>query len=161
MLKPVFKLFICIFLSCIVLQSAYAQSFDTTKEIHAIERLVKNYEDAWNRHDPKGLAANYDSDATWVNWFGAYYVGRDDIERHYDTVHTTYFKTSQYYTRQIEDIKFLTPTIAIAHVRTGLSGDTRYPGQVFEFRRMIVLTKHKNGWLIKAGQNAKLNPGIK
>ncbi|MBS1566730.1 MAG: DUF1579 family protein, partial [Bacteroidetes bacterium] len=42
------------------------------------------------------------------------------------------------------------------HVRTGLSGDTRYPGQVFEFRRLIILTKHAGVWLILAGQNAKL-----
>jgi ketosteroid isomerase-like protein len=53
------------------------------------------------------------------------------------------------------------PDVAIAHVRTALTGDERYPGQTFEFRRIIVLTKHKTGWLILAGQNAKLNEGVK
>jgi uncharacterized protein (TIGR02246 family) len=140
---------------------ASAQKVDSTKEKQAIVRLIKNYEDAWNRHDPKALADNYDTDATWVNWFGAYYVGRNDIQNHYDTVHTTYFKTSQYYTREIEDIKFIKPDVAISHVRTGLTGDSRFPGQTFEFRRTIILTKHNNIWLIQAGQNAKLNPGVK
>jgi len=140
---------------------ATAQKSDTTTERQAIVKLIRNYEDAWNRHDPKALADNYDIDATWVNWFGAYYIGRKDIENHYDTVHTTYFKASQYYTRAIEDISFIKPDIAIAHVRTGLSGDSRFPGQTFEFRRTIILIKRNNIWLIQAGQNAKLNPGVK
>lgn len=143
------------------INKAAAQSIDTATEKQAIIKLVKNYEDAWNRHDPKGLADNYDINATWVNWFGAYYIGRQDIENHYDTVHTSYFKTSQYYTRAIEDISFIKTDIAISHIRTGLTGDSRFPGQTFEFRRTIILTKHNNIWLIQAGQNAKLNPGVK
>ena len=127
----------------------------------AIKQLITNYENAWNRHDPKGLADNYDTDATWVNWFGAYYIGKKDIESHYATVHNSYFKLSHYYTRAVEDISFIKPDVAIAHVRTGLTGDTRYPGQTFEFRRTIVLTKHDGVWLILAGQNAKLNEGVR
>ena len=76
--------------------SLSAQQADTTREKAAIGQLVKNYEDAWNRHDAKGLADNYDANATWVNWFGAYYKGRDDIQFHYRQVHTTYFKNTHY-----------------------------------------------------------------
>lgn len=132
------------------------QQVDSVKEATAINQLVKNYEDAWNRHDSKGLASQYDQNATWVNWFGAYYNGRADIEKHYATVHGSYFKTSQFYTRAVEDIKFVKPDVAIAHVRTGLTGDERYPNQTFEFRRTILLTRTKGKWLIMAGQNAKL-----
>jgi len=138
-----------------------AQEVDTVKENAAIKALVKNYEEAWNRHDPKGLASNYTADATWVNWFGAYYKGREDIELHYRQVHNTYFKATHYYTRAIEDIRYMHPDLAIAHVRTGLDGDERYPGQFFEFRRLIVLTKRDGTWKILAGQNAKLEKGIK
>jgi uncharacterized protein (TIGR02246 family) len=143
------------------LQFANAQSIDTASGNRAIRQLVRNYEDAWNRHDPKALAANYAQDATWVNWFGAYYVGRQDIEDHYRTTHNTYFMNSHYYTREVEDIQYLNPDIAISHVRTGLSDDSRYPNEVFEFRRMIVLTKQNGKWLIQAGQNAKLEKGVK
>ena len=100
-------------------------------------------------------------DATWVNWFGAYYKGRDDIELHYRQVHNTYFKATHYYTRAVEDISYTSPGLAIAHVRTGLDGDERFPGQTFEFRRMIVLTKRDGPWKILAGQNAKLEKGLK
>jgi hypothetical protein len=46
-------------------------------------------------------------------------------------------------------------------VRTGLDNDDRYRGQTFEFRRMIVLIKRDGVWKILAGQNAKLEKGIK
>ncbi len=140
---------------------SYSQQVDTAKENTQIRQLIKNYENAWNRHDAKGLAENYTVDATWVNWFGAYYKGRDDIQFHYQQVHTTYFKNTHYYTRAVEDIIYSHPDIAISHVRTGLDGDERFPGQTFEFRRMIVLVKRDGLWKILAGQNAKLEKGIK
>jgi uncharacterized protein (TIGR02246 family) len=155
------KLITIVLLSIVAVGTATAQQIDTAKENGAIRQLVKNYEDAWNRHDPKGLAANYTVDATWVNWFGAYYIGRDDIQFHYQQVHSTYFKSTHYYTRAIEDITYPNPELAIAHVRTGLDGDERFPGQTFEFRRMIVLAKRDGTWKILAGQNAKLEKGIK
>lgn len=139
---------------------SYSQQPDTAKENTAVRQLVKNYEDAWNRHDPKGLADNYTVDATWVNWFGAYYKGRNDIQFHYQQVHTTYFKATHYYTRAVEDITYPSASLAIAHVRTGLDGDERFPGQTFEFRRMIVLIKREGVWKILAGQNAKLDKGV-
>ena|ERR1700744_107945 len=140
---------------------AYSQQTDTAIENTQIRQLIKNYEEAWNRHDPKGLADNYAIDATWVNWFGAYYQGRNDIQFHYQEVHSTYFKTTHYYTRAVEDITYPHPDLAIAHVRTGLDHDGRFPGQTFEFRRMIVLVKREGAWKILAGQNAKLEKGVK
>jgi uncharacterized protein (TIGR02246 family) len=160
-MKNIFTIFFCTALLSCTYFYADAQQIDTAKENRAIRQLVKNYEDAWNRHDPKALAANYRVDATWVNWFGAYYIGRQDIEDHYRTTHNTYFKPSHFYTRAVEDIQYLKPDVAVAHVRTGLTDDARYPGETFEFRRMIVLTKLDSVWLIQAGQNAKLEKGIK
>jgi len=145
----------------LTLHAAAAQQVDKSKEETALRLVVANYESAWNRHDAKGLAEQYHPDATWVNWFGAYSKGQPDIQEHYQTVHSTYFKTSHYYTRSIEDITFVKPDVSIMHVRTGLTGDERYPGQTFEFRRTLVLTKRDGIWRILAGQNAKLNEGIK
>jgi uncharacterized protein (TIGR02246 family) len=145
----------------LTLHAAAAQQPDKLKEETALRQVVTNYESAWNRHDAKGLAEQYHTDATWVNWFGAYSKGQPAIQEHYQTVHTTYFKTSHYYTRSIEDITFVKPDVAIMHVRTGLTGDERYPGQTFEFRRTMVLTKRDGAWRILAGQNAKLNEGVK
>lgn len=142
-------------------QRATSQQIDTAKEGAGVRGSVAAYEAAWNRHDWVGLADQYDINATWVNWFGAYYIGKQDIQNHYEIVHKSYFKNSHYYTRSVEDISFVKPDLAIAHVRTGLSDDERYPGQVFEFRRTILMVKKNDRWLILAGQNAKLEKGIK
>jgi len=98
----------------------------------------------------------FDTNATWVNWFDAYYIGKKDIQDHYEAVHNTYFKPSHYYTRSIEDITFIKPDVAISHVRTGLTGDARYPGQTFEFCRTIILTRHNGAWLILAKKTLNL-----
>ncbi|TCC97326.1 SgcJ/EcaC family oxidoreductase [Pedobacter frigidisoli] len=156
-----FKFILLFFLCGVYGLKANSQLIDTAKENKAIRLLVKKYEEAWNKHDSKGLADNYTIDATWVNWFGAYYKGREDIQFHYNQVHTTYFKTTRYYTRAIEDITYSHPDLAIAHVRTGLDGDERFPEQTFEFRRMIVLVKRNGLWKILAGQNAKVEKNIK
>lgn len=140
--------------------SAVAQPDNQNSTQELIKAVINNYEQAWNRHDAKALADQYHTDATWVNWFGAYYKGRADIEKHYQTTHSTYFKATHFVTRSIEDILLVKPDMALVHVRTDLSGDDRYPGQTFRFRRTILLTNKDGGWRILAGQNAKLNDGI-
>ncbi|GAB4050806.1 YybH family protein [Spirosoma litoris] len=147
-------------LSSLLAHSTSAQNDNQTATQEAIKSVIANYEQAWNRHDAKALAQQYHTDATWVNWFGAYYKGRAQIEKHYQTTHTTYFKSTQFTTRSIEDITMLKPDMALVHVRTDLSGDERYPGQTFRFRRTILLTNKEGSWRILAGQNAKLNEGI-
>lgn len=140
--------------------SAVAQPDNQNSTQELIKAVINNYEQAWNRHDAKALADQYHTDATWVNWFGAYYKGRADIEKHYQTTHSTYFKATHFVTRSTEDILLVKPDMALVHVRTDLSGDDRYPGQTFRFRRTILLTNKDGGWRILAGQNAKLNDGI-
>ena len=138
-----------------------AQQGDTLTAQAAIQTVLAQYEAAWNRHDAPGLAAQYQVNATWVNWFGAYSKGQAAIRAHYATVHGSYFKTSHFTTRAVEDISFLKPDVALVHVRTALTGDTRYPGQTFEFRRTLVFTQRAGAWRIIAGQNAKLEAGVK
>jgi uncharacterized protein (TIGR02246 family) len=147
-------------LSDLFAHATIAQKGNQISAQEAIKLVINNYEQAWNRHDAKTLAEQYHTDATWVNWFGAYYKGRAEIEKHYQTTHSTYFKATQFTTRSIEDVTLVKPDMALVHVRTDLSGDERYPGQTFRFRRTILLTNKDGGWRILAGQNAKLNEGI-
>jgi uncharacterized protein (TIGR02246 family) len=141
-------------------QLAIAQQNGEDIRHERIKEVISNYEQAWNRHDAKALAEQYHTDATWVNWFGTYYKGRPAIEQRYQTTHSTYFKTTHFTTRSIEDITMVKPDMVLVHVRTDLSGDERYPGQTFRFRRTMLLTNKDGRWRILAGQNAKLNEGI-
>ena len=145
----------------LVLHTAVARKFDKSKEETALRLVVANYKTPGTATMRRALRNSTIPTQAGVNWFGAYSKGQQDIQEHYQTVHSTYFKTSHYYTRSIEDATFVKPDVAIMHVRTGLTGDERYPGQTFEFRRTLVLTKRDGVWRILAGQNAKLNEGIK
>ena len=73
-------------------KTALVRQNNEAEEREAIKLLIKNYEDAWNRHDAKALAELYQTDAAWVNWFGAYSKGRDSIQAHYQTIHSSYYK---------------------------------------------------------------------
>ena len=51
---------------------------------------------------------------------------------------------------------FLTADIAVAHVRSELSGDARAPGQTFPYRKTILFTKQQGIWRIRALHNTRL-----
>lgn len=141
--------------------TSVAQSFNETNEREAIKLNIMGYEDGWNQHDAKAIAELYHTDAAWINWFGAYEKGRDSIQVHFQKIHSSYYKTSRAHTVSIEDLTFITPGVAVSHVRMDLTGDERYPGQTMRFRRTIILTKRDGVWRILAGQNAKLREDVK
>ena len=118
-------------LLCLSVFVAAAQVVDTAKVNPDIRRMVKGYEDACYHLDPVALATCYRLDATWLDRFCVMYWGQQDIESHYPATHTWYFSGSHYNTRAVEDIQYLQPGIATVHVRTGLSDDTRYAGEIF------------------------------
>ena len=145
----------------LVLHISSAQTFNETVEREAVEKNIKGYEEAWNRHDAKAIADLYHTDAAWVNWFGEYEKGKDSIQIHFQKIHSTYYKTSQVTTIAIEDLIFIKPDVVVSHIRMDLTGDERYPGQIMRFRRTVLLTKRDGVWRILAGQNAKLREDVK
>ena len=60
----------------------------------------------------------------------------------------------------VGDLTFLAADIAVAHVRSELSGDARAPGQTFPYRKTILFTKQQGIWRIRAtAQHAASGPG--
>lgn len=153
-MKRLFLFTITTILVSLLWTNAVAQS--STSDSDAVKAVIKNYEDAWNRHDAIALGKLYQKDAAKVNWYGTYYKGRDSIQALYNTIHTSYYKSSHFKTISIEDLTFLKPDIALVHCLDELTGDQRYSGQTFHHRRTILLTKQNGEWKIQAVQNAKL-----
>jgi hypothetical protein len=60
--------------------------------------------------------------------------------------------------QRIEDLTFLTPTVALAHVRSELTGDERTPGETFQYRKTILFTKKGEVWRIRALHNTRIRP---
>ena len=61
--------------------------------------------------------------------------------------------------QRIEDLTFLTPTVALAHVRSEMTGDERSPGETFQYRKTILFTKKDQVWRVRALHNTRIRPG--
>jgi uncharacterized protein (TIGR02246 family) len=126
----------------------------------AIAAVLQAHTEQWNRHDMAAWAdAILHEDSDWVNWRGGYWHGKAAIRAGHEAIHKAHYKSSRLTPQRIEDLTFITPDIAIAHVRSELSGDERAPGQTFPYRKTILFTKQKDVWRIRALHNTRLLDG--
>jgi hypothetical protein len=50
------------------------------------------------------------------------------------------------------------PDIALAHVRSELTGDERSPGETFEYRKSALFTRKAGSWRIRGLHNTRIRP---
>ena len=129
--------------------------------IHGIERA---WCEAWNAHDVKALTALLLPDVDFVTVTGKWLHGREEFFDHTKRLHETQFRNSIHSIART-DIRFLSPGLAVAHVRWGLKGDTDPDGTPRKPRTGIftqVLRKSAGKWLILASQNTndRILPGM-
>ena len=127
-------------------------------EENAIREIQARWDDAWNRHDVKALSSLVAEDVRFVNVSGAVLTGRGEFEQLQARTHAMQFKES---VRAVTgtDIKFLTPDIAVAHVRWGMRGDKDLDGTPRPPRNgvmMQVLMKRNGKWAVVAAQNTNV-----
>jgi uncharacterized protein (TIGR02246 family) len=134
-----------------------AQSPDET----AIRRLEQIWDDNWNRHDPKGMAAVLAEDADFVNVNGEWFKGRSAFQALMTRAHAMQFKDSTRTTRSTA-VRFLTPDIAVVHSNWRISGDRRADGSLLSQPREGVMTRvvvQRNGtWEVVAAHNTNTIP---
>lgn len=131
--------------------AAAAQPADEESRIVA---LVPRWQQAWNAHDMKALAALFTEDADFVNVGARHWKGRAEIETQH-AARLPQFAESVWSTKE-STVQFLTPDIALAHVTWGMKGDKNPDGTSREPREGVFtwLVVKKNGeWLIRAAQN--------
>jgi uncharacterized protein (TIGR02246 family) len=124
----------------------------------AIREIQTRWDDAWNRHDVKALGALVAEDVRFVNVAGQVLTGRAQFEALQARTHAMQFKES---VRTVTgtDIKFLTPDIAVAHVKWGMTGDKDPDGTPRQPRHgvmMQVLMKRDGKWAVVAAQNTNI-----
>ena len=133
-----------------------AQPQATTADRAQIQKLVYDFEEAWNRHDMNAFADLFHDDAEWVHWRGGLWSGKREIYDGHKGVHETYYKNSQATVRGIEALHFLSPTVAYVRVRSDMTGDARFPGETFRYRRTMILSERNGRWLIIKGHNTRI-----
>ena len=137
-----------------------AHSEDATASVKSV---VASLAESWNRHDMAAFAAAFCDDADFVNVIGMRWHGRQEIETKHAQTHRTIFRNSVLQIIEVT-VRFLTPTIALAHARTELKGaeSLREP-VVPEVRRTLltcVLMKDADRWLIAAAHNTDIVPVV-
>jgi uncharacterized protein (TIGR02246 family) len=114
---------------------------------------------AWNRHDARAYADLFTEDGDVVNVVGWWWRGRGEIESKITAAFGYVFRDSTLTVADVQ-VRFLTPEIAIAHVRWTMTGAKTPPG-IPEPREGIqtqVLRKTSGRWLIAAFQNTNAVP---
>jgi len=124
-----------------------------------IRRVERRQQEAWNEHDAKAYASLFTEDGDIVNVVGWWWKGRAEIEKKLTDAYAFVFKES---TLTVTDVqfKFLTPEIAVAHVRWTMTG-ARTPKGIPEPQQGIqiqILQKQAGKWLIASFQNTNSIP---
>jgi uncharacterized protein (TIGR02246 family) len=109
----------------------------------AIRALLGDLEEKWNKHEMKGFSERLAEDADVVNRFGQWIRGRTEIEKHLVGLHASPYRDMLGSRKStVEQVRFLTPDVALAHElteeRTGHS------------LRTYVLQKREGRWWIQS-----------
>ena len=126
----------------------YAQDSASKNDEAPIREIVSKYVDARERNDPKAVEALFTGDADQLVSSGEWRKGRDAVVR---GAMASSRSTGGKRTITVEQVRFVTPDVAIADGRyelTGLSGGTNR-----SLWATLVMKKTSNGWRISAIRN--------
>jgi uncharacterized protein (TIGR02246 family) len=128
--------------------------------INKPEVAATAFQSAWNAHDMTALGDLFTEDATFVNRFGHYVRGRDEIIKLHAPIHETIYRDSTL-NNELINAAHLGEDVAVVHFWSRLSAGTAHPAGPHQVDTLIlaVLKKQETGWLICALENVTLtNP---
>jgi len=146
-------------LSLALVALAASASAGTPDDESAIRQVQTLQADAWNRHDAAAYAALFTEDGDCVNVVGWWWKGRAQIESKLTAAFVFVFHESQL-TIADTTVRFLSPTIAVAHVTWTMKGAKTPPGmpEPKQGIEIQVLQKKSGHWLIQSFQNTHAIP---
>ena len=119
------------------------------KELHA---LVAHLEKSWNSYDSQSFASVFAEDADFIHILGAYFNGRENIEKGHRAIFDTIYKGS-HNQLQVHKIRALSEDVAVVFTQATLDffqGENKVRIQ----SRPTMVTQRKNGgWEIAVFQN--------
>ncbi len=115
------------------------------------------FEAAWNDHDMPALGALFHADATFVNRFGHYVRGIDEIVALHTPIHQTLYRDSTL-RNELIDVVPLGDDAAVVHFWSRLEAGPAHPAGAHAVDTLIlaVLTRESGAWRIKALENVTL-----
>ncbi|GAA3765652.1 YybH family protein [Terriglobus aquaticus] len=124
------------------------------------EDIAEQFQEAWNSHEMTALAALFCADASFVNRFGHYVRGVQEIVALHAPIHETIYSDSTMQNEVISTIA-LGDDAAVLHCWSRLNIGKAHPAGPHSVDTVIlaVLRLLPNGWRIQALENVTLtNP---
>ena len=130
-----------------------------TNDEAAIQELLGELVDAWNRGDADAYGARYLDDATFTNVNGMFHVSREEFDRRHDEIFRGALKGSTI-TLTPRKIRFIRPDVAVVDVDCGVFGARVKPPAVhagsdgsLHTSLLLVLVNESGSWWIAAYHN--------
>lgn len=118
------------------------------------------FQNAWNSHDMQAFGTLFQGDATFVNRFGHYVRGVEEIIRLHLPIHASIYSDSTL-ENELIDVVMLSNDAAVTHFWSRLTAGSAHPAGSHAVDTLIlaVITREANRWRIKALENVTLtNP---
>ncbi|HWW64312.1 MAG TPA: SgcJ/EcaC family oxidoreductase [Sphingomonadaceae bacterium] len=128
--------------------------------IDRAEDMPGAFASAWNAHDMAAFGSLFHDDATFVNRFGHYVRGTDEIVALHRGVHETIYRDSTLRNELIDAVP-IGQDVAILHFWSRLAAGAAHPAGPHEVDTLIlaVLARRDGAWRIQALENVTLtNP---
>ena len=129
-------------------------------QIQQPEDAPHAFQTAWNNHDMPSLGALFHEDATFVNRFGHYVRGVEEIVALHAPIHATIYSDAPL-ENELIDVAAISDGVAVTHFWSRLTAGAAHPAGPHAVDTLIlaVLTRQAGEWRIKALENVTLtNP---
>jgi uncharacterized protein (TIGR02246 family) len=133
---------------------------ESAADLSRPEKIPAAFQAAWNGHDMSAFGALFCQDATFVNRFGHYVKGVDEIVALHVPIHETIYRDSSLANTLI-GIQPINEYAVIMHFWSRLSAGAAHPTGPHQVDTLMlaVFILENNRWLIKALENVTLtNP---
>lgn len=153
MVRSVLKAILAVLvLIAIPAASSWAKAESNAADEAAIKKLVADFNGCFNRKDAPACGALYTQDGDFTSVRGDSNHGRADVQKHYQTVFTTFLKNA-HRTDKVRSVRFITPTIASVDTEWQLTGalsanGTEAAPSTREGLLTWIVTKHEGKWYI-------------
>jgi uncharacterized protein (TIGR02246 family) len=122
--------------------------------------IPARFEQAWNAHDMTAFGRLFHPDATFVNRFGTYWRGVDEIVAGHERVHASVYRDSML-ANDAPDIDPISDDAAVLHFHSRLGAGEAHPAGPHRIDTLIlaIVTRRHGEWRIQALENVALvNP---
>ncbi|MCA2002081.1 MAG: SgcJ/EcaC family oxidoreductase [Chloroflexi bacterium] len=130
-----------------------------------VAQMIRRQQEAWNRGDAAGYAADCDEQMSFTNLIGKTFFGREVFEERHAFLFGSIFKGSRL-EMDIRRIHFPAPNVALVDVACTLAGYQRLPeGAAPQSDGLLhtclleVLVRAESGWRVAAYHNVDVKKG--